>query len=129
MGRKPVQSKRIIGYSDPSNVEQGGGLQTINSDFTTDDIHVSQTDKMSLHLVWENSTLDADVYVQARNGDAEEDEWRNLDFGASIEITGASGQHEINLFELPFTWLRIFIDRNSGAGDVGCAFVAKAVGA
>lgn len=128
MGRKPVISKRLIGASAASNVEQGGGYITVSADYTTETINVSQTDNLSFHLQWRSSTLVATVYIQARNGDDDQDDWRTLDFGSAISISGTSGEHEITLNEMPFTNVRMFIDVASGSGQVGCTFAAKALG-
>lgn len=129
MSRKHVISKRFIGSDDPSDVEQGGGFTSISSDYTSEVLNLAQTDKASFHLQWENSTLVATVLVQVRNGNDETDNWRTIDITPSIDISGASGEHEIILIELPFTSLRFFIDVASGSGDVGCSFSSKSVGA
>lgn len=129
MGRKNVTSKRILGYTDISNVAQGGGYITISSTTTTEVINVSEADNISLHLQWRSSTLVATVSVQARNGDAAKDDWRSLDFGSPIPITGTSGEHDIEIVKVPFTDLRVIITVASGSGQVGLSFVAKNLGA
>ncbi len=128
MGRKPVISSRFIGNTATSNVEQGGGKVTVAVDYTSSTINVAQTDNLSIHIEWSASTLVADVYVQVRNGNEDIDNWRNLDFGTAITISGTSGEHEINILQMPFTDLRLFIDRASGSGQVGATFSAKALG-
>lgn len=127
-GRKPVISRRTIGADDVSNVEQGGGYVVVNSDYTGETINVSQTDDLSFHFQWRSSTLTATLFVQARNGTSGQDDWRNLDFGSSITISGASGEHEILLSEMPFTNVRLFIDVASGSGQVGATFTSKSFG-
>lgn len=116
MGRKHVISKKFI------------DSQAVSADFTSDVINVAQTDSGSIHLVWTaGSSPDIDIYVQVRNSAA--DSYRNLDFGTAIEISGASGEHEIILNELPFSDLRIFADRASGSATVSATFIMKTKGA
>ncbi len=129
MGRKVIVSKRIIGASATSNVAQGGGYQTISADYTTEVLNVSESDSASFHIQWRSSTLVATVSVQARNGDAAKDDWRTLDFGSVITISGTSGEHDVLIEEMPFTDLQLFIDVTSGSGQVGVSFAAKAQGA
>ena len=129
MGRKPVLSLRIIGRTDASNVEQGGGYISIDSDYTSDSINVAQTDILSFHFQWRDSTLDAEIIVQARNGDDDIDDWRDLDFGSSILIAGTSGEHEILLSEMAFTEVRIVVQVTSGDGEIGATATTKAMGA
>lgn len=128
MSRKSVISKRILGNVSVSDVAQGGGFSTISIDTYSDPLNVADTNEASFHLEWQSSTLIATVYVQARNGGAAKDDWRNLDFGSAISISGAAGEHEVVLLQMPFTDLRIFVDVASGSGQVGCSFTAKAVG-
>lgn len=128
MGRKHVISKRTIGGADTSNVEQGGGYIEINSDYTSEDIRIAETDLLSFHFQWRDSTLDAEIFVQVRNGDQPWDNWRNLDFGSPILIAGTSGEHDITLLAMPFTYVRLFIDVASGDGEIGSTFTAKSQG-
>jgi hypothetical protein len=89
---------------------------------------VSMLDKASIDLRWSASTLVATVTVEAQNGDNAEG-FRALDFGSPILISGASGQHDIILTELPFTYLRLTITRTSGSGTIDAVITSKAVGA
>lgn len=116
MARKHVISKTFVDSA------------ALAADLTSEVINVAQTDSGSIHLTWENGTAaDFDVYVQVRNG--AKDTYRNIDFGAAIEISGTSGEHDIILNELPFTDLRLFIDRNAGSADVVASFTWKSKGA
>jgi hypothetical protein len=128
VGRKPVLSLRLIGRSDASNVEQGGGYIDINSDYTSDAVNVAQTDILSCHFQWRSSSLVAEIIVQARNGNDDIDDWRELDFGTAINISGTSGEHEIILQSMAFTEIRIFVDVASGSGEIGATVTTKAIG-
>lgn len=116
MSRKHVISKKFI------------DSLTVNSNQTSEILNVAQTDKASIHLTWSGgSSPDIDVLVQVKNGEA--DSFRSLDFGAVISITGASGEHEIILNEMPFTNIQLVLNHNSGSAVVSASFTFKSVGA
>lgn len=99
----------------------------ITADTTSPSTNVSQLDQASIDLRWAGSTLVATAQVQVKNG--ENAEWRVLDFGSPITISGANGAHEIILLTMPFTDLRMFLDVSSGTGSVTAIITAKSVGA
>lgn len=101
--------------------------QSVSSDSTSNSTTVAQLDQASIDLNWSASTLAATVEVQVKNGDNAD--WRALDFGSPISISGASGAHEIVFNQMPFTDLRLFVDVTSGSGTVDAVITAKTVGA
>lgn len=122
MSRKHIISKHFIGTDDAP--------QAVSADYTSETLNVRQTDNGSIHLSWSGgSSPNMTVQVQARNGDAKQDDWRTLDFGSPITISGASGEHEIILTTMPFADLQIFIDVTSGSANVDGVFTLKSVGA
>lgn len=100
---------------------------TINTTTTSSSSSVDQLDKASIDLSWSASTLVATVTVEAKNGDNAE--WRTLDFGSAITVSGASGAHEILLTEMPFTDLRLVLTVSAGSGEVSAVLTSKSVGA
>jgi hypothetical protein len=88
---------------------------------------VDQLDKASIDLRWSASTLVATASVQVKNGDHAD--WRDLDFGSTITISGASGAHELLLNEMPFTDLRLALTVTSGSGTVSAILTSKSLGA
>lgn len=116
MSRKNVISKAFV------------NAQAVSTDYTSEIINVKQTDKSSIHITWSGgSSPNIDVYLQVRNGEA--DSWRNIDFGSVPNISGASGEHELVLNEMPFSDFRLFLDRASGSATVSANFTAKSLGA
>lgn len=116
MSRKPVISKRFI------------NAQSVSVDYTSDVINVKQTDIASIHIEWTSgSSPNIDIYLQVRNG--ENDNWRSIDFGSVPNISGASGEHELVLNQMPFSDFRLFLDRASGSAVITANFIAKATGA
>lgn len=101
--------------------------QVISSDATSEHTSSIMQDQATIALTWAASTLVADLIVQVRNGSG--DDWRNLDFGSAISISGASGSHEIHFLSMPWTDLRLFVDVTSGSGTVSAVITAKALGA
>lgn len=100
---------------------------TINSTTTSPSSKVDQLDKASIDLKWSASTLVATATVEAKNGD--QADWRALDFGSAITVSGASGAHEILLVEMPFTDLRLVLTVSAGSGDLSAVLTSKSVGA
>jgi hypothetical protein len=102
--------------------------ETVSADAYSEELNVAQTDNGSIHISWSNgSTPNIDIYLQVKNGEA--DSWRSLSFGSVPNISGASGEHELILNELPFTIARLFFDRASGSADVVASFTFKSRGA
>lgn len=54
--------------------------------------------------------------------------WVALDFGSTINITGNSGSHTININQLPFTNIRANYTRVSGTGTLKAQISAKSLG-
>ena len=116
MGRKNVvKSYKMIEAGDlASNIES-----------TT--TNVINLDKASIHLKWSGTSPIGTITVEAQNG--ENDSWYELDFGSSINISGASGDHQIIFNELPFTSIRIQYTATSGTGEITATYTAKVTGA
>jgi hypothetical protein len=93
---------------------------------TSDATSVINLDSASIHVVWSAATGAATITVEARNG--EHDSWYTLDFGSAIATSGASGDHQISLFQLPFTDIRIKTTAAS-AGSLTATITAKVTGA
>ncbi len=101
--------------------------QAVSADATSNSTSTIMQDQATIAIVWSGSSLVADLIVQVRNG--ANDAWRDLDFGGAISISGASGDHELHFLSMPWTDMRLFIDRASGSGTVSATLTAKAVGA
>lgn len=54
--------------------------------------------------------------------------WIALDFGSTISISGSSGSHEININQLPYSWIRTKYTRTSGSGTLNVFLSAKQMG-
>lgn len=114
--RKHVISKKFI------------SSEAVSADFTSDVLNVAQMDSGSIHLSWASgSTPNIDVYMQVRNGEA--DAWRSLDLGSTPNISGSTGEHDFIFNLLPFTDLRVFLDRASGSATVSASMTFKTGGA
>lgn len=100
--------------------------QAVSANTTSNTTSVAQLDKASIDLRWSASTLAATVEVQAKNGPS--GDWRAIDMGSTITISGASGSHELIFNELPFTDLRLYVAYSSGSGTVDAVITAKSGG-
>lgn len=55
--------------------------------------------------------------------------WVTLDFGSSIAISGNTGSHQININQLPYSYLRATYTKTSGTGTLKLYMTSKSVGA
>lgn len=101
--------------------------QVVSTDVTSSSTTVAQLDNASIDFSWSSSTFVGTLQVQVKNG--ENADWRNLEFSSAITISGTTGSHEIILLLMPFTDLRLFIDRTSGTGTFKAVITSKSVGA
>lgn len=117
MSRRAVISKLFVSEN------------ALNTSLQSEVLNVRQTDGGSIHLVWANgSSADFTVTVEARNGEADQDSFRTLDFGSPIQISGASGSHEIIFNSLPFAEMRLVLTRTAGSADIDATFTFKSLG-
>jgi hypothetical protein len=101
--------------------------QIVSTTQNSPSTNVQQLDQASIDLRWSASTLVANVVVQAKNGQYAD--WRDIDFGSPITISGSSGAHEVLFLAMPFTDLRLRVVVVSGSGTVDAVITAKTVGA
>ena len=100
----------------------------ISSSQTSDATNVINLDTASIHVVWSaGSSPVGTITVEARNG--ENDSWYELDFGSTISVSGASGDHQIMLNEMPFTDIRILYTATSGSATLTATLTMKTMGA
>lgn len=104
--------------------KSGGDL---SAPIISDVVNVANLDKASIHLAWSGTAPNGEIVLEARNG--EEDGWYTLNMGASITITGNTGNHLLVLNELPFTDIRLQYGFNSGTGTMTARITSKVVGA
>lgn len=116
MGRKHV----VHSYAMFDDVD-------ISTNQTSSTTNVEQLDQATIHISWTGSSPVGEIIVDARNGSA--DSWYQLDFGSSIAISGASGDHQILFKEMPFTDIRLRYVFTSGTGSLTARLTMKSVGA
>lgn len=116
MGRKNVvKSFKMLDEADLSGSLESAIVNVIN------------LDKASIHLNWTGTSPVGVITVEARNG--EKSSFYELDMGGVINITGNSGDHQLNFLELPFTDIKVVYTSTSGTGTIDATISAKVVGA
>lgn len=102
---------------------------------TSDPTNVVNLDRASISIDWTGSDAVGAVTVESRKlkeGKPEalaDSDWKELDFGATIDITGASGSHEIIFDALDFTEFRVVFTQSSGStGTLSATLTAKQIG-
>jgi len=108
---------------DLTSTQQSNPTKTIN------------LDRASVSVEWSGFDGTGELKFQARKikeskPDVEADsDWKDLDFGSTIDITGASGTHEIIFDALDFTDLRAVYEHNVGTtGTLTAVLSAKQIG-
>jgi len=98
----------------------------LSGNITSDITSVINLDKASIVLAWSGTAPSGTIEIQARNG--ENEAFRALDVGATITVSGNSGDHRIILTETPFTDIRLVYTATSGSGSLDAVITAKQVG-
>lgn len=128
MSRKEIQrAYQDVVSADLSNV----------AGFTSSAITVNQVDGLFAVVEWSGGTgVTGTLVVQARIGEPLIDlndkisSWVSLDFGSPITISGASGNHVIEITTTKFTQYRFVYTYTAGnAGSLDIRHTAKTVGA
>lgn len=89
--------------------------------------NVSQIDDLSIVIAWNGSGLTGTFSVEARNG--ENDSFRELDFGDTIDIDADTGDHRVVFTEVPFTEVKLKYTASAGTGTVNAYLTMKSGGA
>lgn len=105
--------------------------------FTSSAITVNQVDGLFAVVEWSGGTgVAGTLVVQARVGEPLVDSndkissWVSLDFGSPITISGASGNHVIEIITTKFTQYRFVYTYTAGStGSLDIRHTAKTVGA
>ena len=99
---------------------------SLGGNLTSAVVNVQNMDLASIHLKWTGTAPVGVITVEARNGSA--DPYYTLDFGSAINISGASGDHQIVLSSMPFTDIRLQYFFTSGSGSLTATITAKQIG-
>ncbi len=99
----------------------------ISTNSTSAESVVLNQDIASIHVVWTGSSPVGVITVEAKNGD-KDSAWRVLDMGATINVSGNSGEHDLTFTELPFHSLRIVYTAGGGTGSLDAVITSKTVG-
>lgn len=103
----------------------------ISTNQTSPIIYIPFLDNLGIVVSWANgSSLAGEIVVEVANQQENPNEsiiWSALDFGTTISISGASGEHLINCQQLPFNAMRLKYLSTSGSGDLTAIVQVKMV--
>lgn len=96
--------------------------------------NVEGVDEATIMVEWSGTAPVGVISVQASNSEQDEftkgtEVWYDLDFGASIDVTGATGDHQINFTAMPFKAIRFVYTATSGTGTMTAHINATSLGA
>jgi hypothetical protein len=109
----------------------GSAALNMAADITTDVTNVQYLDNIGIQIAWSGTAPVGEISIQVSNDyDAKLGigTWTELDFGLPILITGNSGDHLININQVPFVALRLFYDSGSGTGTMTATACFKQIG-
>lgn len=121
MGRKNV----IVPYK----IIDDGSMAT---DITSDVTGIQYMDNASIIVSWSGTAPVGELQVEVANvvkDDPDATIWSVLEFGTTIPVSGATGQHTLNMSNLTFSALRLKYLRTSGSGTMNAILTSKVVGA
>lgn len=106
----------------------------ISSTKTSAKSDVSGMDEGIYLVNWSGTTPIGVLTVEASNSSANDfragtEVWNSLDFGTAMNVTGNTGNHEINFTSMSFKWIRIIYTTTSGIGTMSAHFNATSIGA
>ena len=105
--------------------------EDISTSATSGVTNTSNLDKASIYLEWTGAAPVGTITVEATNDDPNSSSpvWKTVDFGSSIDISGASGNHDLIFNEMPFNAIRLQYTSTSGTGTLNATIHAKTQGA
>ena len=121
MGRKNV----VKSYNSFDNVSLAANQTSPVTD-------IAFKDNIGIIVDWSGTAPLGELIVEATNDDNEVDAsnwtWVALDFGNTITINGATGNHLINISQAPFNKIRLRYARTSGTGNLTATMTIKEIG-
>lgn len=102
----------------------------ISTNQTSGIVYTPFLDNVGIVIAWTGISPVGVIIVEVSNqkeNPNESMEWVALDFGSSVAITGASGNHIINCNQLPFNAVRLRYVRTSGSGNLTATIQVKMV--
>ena len=108
-----------------SDADMSGNLE---SPFT----NVEYMDNVGILATWAGTAEVGEIFVEVSNdmsqggSEWEPTNWVPLDFGSQILVTG-DDEAVININQVPFKWLRMRYERDSGTGLLNASMYVKMV--
>lgn len=99
----------------------------MSANITSEIVNVQNLDQGSILVEWSGTTPVGTLTVEARNGESQS--WYELDFNATMSVSGNTGSHQIVFNSMPFTDIRLKYAFSSGTGTLDAVITAKTVGA
>lgn len=105
----------------------------ITTNQTSEPTKTTFLDRASVSVNWTGSDAVGELVFEAKKQvpgkSTAESNWTALDFGTTINITGASGNHEIIFDALDFTDLRVrYVSTSGTTGTLTAVLTAKQIG-
>jgi hypothetical protein len=96
----------------------------MSGDITSASTNTQYLDNVGLIAEWTGTSPVGTITVEVQNGDSA---WSELNFGTTIAVSGNTGNHNININELPFEKYRVKYNFTSGVGTLTVYSTAKMI--
>lgn len=106
----------------------------ISANVSSNRTNVENTDQAFILVSWTGVSPVGVITIEASNSSDQEftkgtEIWETLDFGASIDVSGNSGTHQINFTQLSFRAIRFVYTATSGTGTLTAHINGNSIGA
>jgi len=119
MGRKDALISWKMFSPDPTD---------LSTDQTSQYTNIQFLDNVGITVLWTGTSPVGQITVQGsndpNNGVTAPTNWVDLDFGSTINISGNSGGHLININQRSFGWIRMIYTAVSGTGTMSATLNA-----
>lgn len=101
------------------------GADLSQSSVTSNTTNVTYGDNIGIAVNWTGTSPVGTLDIQVSNDGTT---WLSLDFGAAIAISGNTGNHLLNIKQLPYAQIRAVYTKTSGTGTLFASLTSKQVG-
>ncbi len=101
------------------------GVNLATASTTSTVTETQNMDNIGIVINWTGTSPIGAVTIQVSNDQLQ---WNSLDFGSTIDISGNTGSHIVEITQLPFSYLRAVYTKASGVGTLFASIACKQVG-
>lgn len=86
---------------------------------------INLQDNVGVIITWTGTSPVGAIVFEVSNNNST---WNSLDFGSAISISGNTGNHTVNINQLPYSFIRATYNKTSGTGTLIASLTSKQMG-